>query len=67
MAGIPVKKLKRVRILGFWIDDLPKGRVRLLSKMEVKKLQQMVGLDADRTSFHEPHKKRSKEWIKAES
>ncbi|HEY1407005.1 MAG TPA: pseudouridine synthase [Spirochaetota bacterium] len=67
MAGIPVKKLKRIRILDFWLDDLPKGRVRLLSKVEVRKLQQMVGLDADRTSFHEPHKKKGKIRVEADS
>ena len=67
MAGFPVKKLKRIRILSFWLDDLPKGRLRTLSKVEIAKLLKTLGLDADRTSFHEPHKERGKKGVKLDS
>ena len=47
-AGYKVKKLKRVRILGFLLDDLAKGRLRQLKKAEVKKLYAMLGMEKDR-------------------
>lgn len=48
MAGYKVKKLKRVRVLGFMLDELAKGRMRQLKKAEVKKLYAMLGMDKDR-------------------
>jgi 23S rRNA pseudouridine2605 synthase/23S rRNA pseudouridine2604 synthase len=59
IAGLPVKKLKRVRILCFVLGDLPKGRVRQLHKKDIAKLKQVLGLNDDRTSLYEPDKERS--------
>ena len=47
-AGYRVKKLKRVRVLDFLLDDLPKGRIRQLKKAEVLKLYSSLGIDKDR-------------------
>jgi 23S rRNA pseudouridine2605 synthase len=67
IAGFPVKKLKRVRILDFRLDNLPKGRFRVLSKIEIGRLHRSIGLDTDRTSFYEPGKKRNKSGIELDS
>jgi 23S rRNA pseudouridine2605 synthase/23S rRNA pseudouridine2604 synthase len=47
-AGYKVKKLKRVRVLNFMLDDLPKGRMRQLKKAEVNKLMSLLSIDKDR-------------------
>jgi 23S rRNA pseudouridine2605 synthase len=67
MAGYRVKKLKRVRVLNFRIDDLPKGRLRLLSKFEISKLFSTIGLDENRTLLHESNKLLRKDRIKKDS
>ncbi len=59
-AGYHVKKLKRIRILNIFLDDLPKGRMRELKKVEVKKLLDLLKLSADRTASYEPRKDRRK-------
>jgi 23S rRNA pseudouridine2605 synthase/23S rRNA pseudouridine2604 synthase len=67
MTGYRVKKLKRVRILNFWLDNLPKGRTHELSKAEVLKLYSAIGLDGNRTVLHESRKPRHEKRIKKDS
>jgi 23S rRNA pseudouridine2605 synthase len=66
-AGFRVKKLKRVRILNFVLGDLPKGRVRFLSKHEIKNLYSHLGLDENRTSLYETGKSRGNHRVELES
>ncbi|MGL4369991.1 MAG: pseudouridine synthase [Spirochaetota bacterium] len=47
-AGYRVKKLKRVRVLDFLLDELPKGRIRQLKKAEILRLYSALGIDKDR-------------------
>ena len=46
--GFPVKKLKRVRILDFKLDNLSPGRLKQFSKAEIKTLYQQLDLDINR-------------------
>lgn len=67
MAGYRVKKLKRVRILNFWVDNLSKGRTHELTKVETDKLYKSIGLDSNRTVPHESRKPRHEKRVKEDS
>lgn len=43
-VGFPVKKLKRVRIANFELGDMPPGRLKELSKVEIVQLFRVLGL-----------------------